>query len=160
MAWKRSVAPFCVGAMAWLLVGCASNGPASTQAATPSAVAVHGLEACQIVDAVYEGNTDRERFHCQETNSDERLNGEWESWIITEETGGGLGSWTGEFVMTNPGGTWRGQGTGTTTGIPASPMNLGLVVWVGEDGYAGLTYHEFVHGSNGRLETAGWIEPT
>jgi hypothetical protein len=157
-------------ALAVVLVAACSTGsttrpspttPAqASSATTDSTVAVHGTEVCRIVDAVYEGNTDRERFHCQEVTSDARLNGEWETWIVTEETGGGLGAWTGNLVMTNAGGTWQGAASGTTTGMPTNPMNLGQIVWVGEAGYAGLTYHEFVSGSNGRLVSAGWIEPS
>ncbi len=137
--------------------------PAASRAsasATDTSLAVHGVETCRIVDAVYEGSTDRERFHCQESSSDPRLDGEWETWFITEETGGGLGAWTGDLVMTNAGGTWRGTASGTTTGMPGNPTNLGQIVWVGEGGYAGLTYHELVYGPNGRLVTAGWIEPS
>ncbi len=159
-----------VGLIAALALAACSGGAAPTTSPTAnvqpsptaadSTVAVHGVEDCQIIDAVYEGTTDRERFHCQETTSDARLNGEWETWYVTEETGGGLGTWTGELVMTNSGGTWRGKASGTTTGIPGNPVNLGLVVWVGEGGYSGLTYHEFVYGSNDRLDTAGWVEPS
>lgn len=101
----------------------------------------------------------QERFHCQESNSDARLAGEWDAWVLTSETGGGVGTWTAEIVMTNPGGTWRGAASGTVTGMPGNPVNLGVIDWTGEGGYAGLAYHELVHGSNGRLETAGWVEP-
>ena len=109
---------------------------------------------------MYEGTIDREQFRCAERTSDVRADGEWEAWIVTTETGGGLGWWTGDLVMTKDAGTWRGVATGTTSGIPDNPKNLGEVVWTGEGGYAGLIYHELVHGSNGRLDTAGWIEPT
>lgn len=121
---------------------------------------MHGTEDCQIVDATDEGNLDRETFHCVETTSDARLNGEWEALIVTTETGGGLGYWTVDLLMTNSGGTWRGKASGTTSGMPYSPTNLGMIVWVGEGGYAGLTYHEFFNGSNERADTAGWVEPT
>lgn len=142
------------------LAGCAAGSPATEPSPTQGATAVHGHEDCQIVDASYEGNTDRERFHCVETTSDARLNGEWEALIVTTETGGGLGYWTVDLVMTNPGGTWRGTASGTTSGMPNNPTNLGVIVWVGEGGYAGLTYHELFSGSNARADTAGWVEPT
>ena len=137
----------------------AASPPASPIVASDT-VAVHGIEVCRIVEAVYEGTEDRETFHCTEATSDPRLNGEWETLVVTHETGGGLGAWSGDLVMENAGGTWRGKASGTTTGIGAHPVNLGVVVWTGEGGYAGLTYHEFVYGSNGRLVTAGWVEPT
>ena len=152
-----------------LLAGCTSAKPMPSTAAgslgaepspTQGAAAVHGHEDCQIVDASYEANIDRETFHCVETTSDVRLNGEWEALIVTTETGGGLGYWTVDLVMTNPGGTWRGTASGTTSGMPNNPTNLGVIVWVGEGGYAGLTYHELFSGSNARADTAGWVEPT
>lgn len=156
-----------VGVACCVLAGCSpgsSAAPASPSAAPPSPtiqepVAVHGVEECEIVDSDYSGNPLREKFHCHEVNGDARLVGEWESWILTTETGGGLGSWTGDLVMVNTGGTWQGAATGTTSGMPYQPVNLGIVVWTGQGGYAGLTYHEFVYGSNGRLDTAGWVEP-
>ncbi len=164
---RRKVLPgrLLLSSVVLVLAGCGSAATASSwagaQASPTSAdatLAVHGTEVCQIVDAVYEGTTDRETFHCAEVNSDPRLNGQWESLILTEETGGGLGAWTGELVMTSAGGTWRGKASGTTTGIGASPTNLGVIVWAGEGGCAGMTYHEFVYGGNGALDTAGWVE--
>ena len=140
--------------------------PSSTAGGQPSlagsaaqSLAVYGTEACRIVESDYTADPLRERFHCQEINSDTRLAGQWDTWILTHQTGGGVGTWTAEFVMTNSGGTWRGTGAGTVTGMPTSPTNLGLVEWVGQGGYVGLVYHEFIHGSNTGLVTAGWVEP-
>ncbi len=128
--------------------------------AVAAVVAVHGSEDCEIVKASY-GDTTRETFRCVETTPDPRLNGTWEAVVVTVDTGGGVGMWTAEPVLTNRDGTWRGTASGTVTGMDrGDPRNLGVLEWVGEGGYAGLTYHEFISGPNGKLETAGWIEPT
>jgi hypothetical protein len=153
------------------VVGCSGDAGASasgtppppivTASASPSPVAktpVAGEEQCTIVDAVYEGNVDRERFACTERSSDPRVEGTWESWVVTTETGGGLGWWAAELMMSNSLGTWRGTASGMTRGMPTAPWNIGEIIWTGEGGHAGLIYHELFAGSNGRLVTAGWIE--
>jgi len=137
--------------------------PSASPAPAPSPPrpegATHGVETCDIVDASYDGNVDREGFRCVELTNDPRVNGTWEAWIVTTETGDGLGSWKGDLVMTNTGGIWRGTASGAVTGIPNSPTNYSEVVWKGEGDYAGLVYHELIHGTNSKIDVAGWIEP-
>jgi hypothetical protein len=157
-----------VGLMTGILLAACSGGatpsPSGTPAPTPSPApvesAVHGVGTCTIANTVVDGNIISEQFRCTEETSDPRVDGSWEAWIVTTETGGGLGWYDFEPVMTNGGGTWRGTGFGLLTGMPTDPINYGETVWVGEDGYAGLTYHELFAGGNARQVTAGWIEPT
>jgi hypothetical protein len=150
-----------------LLVACAGGtatptaSPAAAQSAlaspSPAKVAVYGSNTCTIVESSYSSTLDTEKFRCIERMSDPRVSGEWEA-LITTSVQGALGSWTGDIVLTNAGGTWRGMATGALAGIP-SPINYGEVVYTGEGGYAGLTYHVFLAGPNGSQLEAGWIGP-
>ena len=70
-------------------------------------------------------------------------------------------------MLTNDGGTWRGnsQGVVDLDGVlpfakGVVPFNYGEGHYVGEDGYAGLEYHYYVTGSNEEAGAAGWIVST
>jgi hypothetical protein len=98
--------------------------------------------------------------------NDERLNGTMDADFTTtvEPATSPAMHWTGTLRIANADGTWRGQGRGAVVAWPdvdGTPlMNYGVDTYVGEGGYAGLTYHEFAVGGDASADITGWIEPS
>jgi hypothetical protein len=102
-----------------------------------------------------------EHWTCTVQMSDERVSGTEELEFVSR-----VDDWTdkaiptsGEGVLINDGGTWRGSGTAVFKPEGGSPVNYGEMTYLGEGGYAGLRYRYFYYGTNAGAEYAGWIEP-
>lgn len=101
-----------------------------------------------------------ETFTCDTVMSDPRASGREvlhieTTWIEPEDV---TGTWTGEGILTNDGGSW----TGNTEGVvgPWANYNKGEVFYVGQGAYESLTLHLLAAGTNERMWYAGWIEPS
>jgi hypothetical protein len=146
----------------FLLAGCGDDS--STTSSEPTAVA-GGTVACDYLALPVEEDNGAdvltERWICTVEMSDERVSGTEELEFITR-----VDDWTdraiptsGEGVLSNDVGSWRGSGTAVFKPEGGSPINYGEMTYLGEGDYAGLRYRYFYYGTNNGAEYAGWIEP-
>ncbi|MGZ6269957.1 MAG: hypothetical protein ACXWMU_05250 [Candidatus Limnocylindrales bacterium] len=178
----RTIAAICL--MLVLSSGCSAAGSTSNNAPSPSPTTsptvaspspspsngaltlIKGTGACQVTsfkEQVVAGNdVILEHFSCQNVMNDPRVNGPMEADFTTtfEPNGATAAHWVGSLTITNPGGSWHGQGHGAVVMAPdGSPTNYGVDVYDGTGGYAGLVYHEFIAGGDASADLTGWIEP-
>jgi hypothetical protein len=151
-----------------LVVACSSAG----QSASPSPPGITTVRSMGGISCTFStiSNTTVgtnvvvvEHFKCDYVMSDSRLSGDFAGdFTTTFEPGEATAArWEGSnLTITNSGGSWQGTGRGALVQWAednGQPTNYGHDTYVGAGGYAGLTYTEFVSGSNSELDISGWI---
>ncbi|MGZ6341367.1 MAG: hypothetical protein ACXWMX_05925, partial [Candidatus Limnocylindrales bacterium] len=154
-----------------LLSGCSAAGstsgpsPSASPTASPTVASpspsngpltlIKGTGTCQVTSfkeqTVAGNDVIAEHFSCHNVMNDPRVNGPMEADFTTtfEPIGAAAAHWVGSLTITNPGGSWHGQGHGAVVMAPdGSPTNYGVDLYDGAGGYAGLAYHEFIAGGD------------
>lgn len=94
-------------------------------------------------------------YRCEGETSDPRVSGTAEVAVIFEQRPPGTEMW-GSFVLTNDGGTWRGDWTGE---IDSESFHVVDGVLLGEGDYDGLQYDTRWEGVIYPWDVTGTIEP-
>ena len=147
------------------LSGCGEEEAPVVSSTHGSKVAVVGTTDCERhvdSDEYLDDGSEvmRETFECDLAMSDPRASGH-EVWhIVTtfRDPSDVLARWTGKGTLTNDQGTWTATGGGIID-LTSDGYNQGQQVYVGNDGYEGLTMRVLISGTNANMTYAGWIEP-
>lgn len=147
------------------LSGCGKDETSLASSTHGSKVAVVGTTDCEVQvdsDEYLDDGSEvmRETFECDLAMSDPRASGH-EVWhIVTRfrKPSDVLARWTGKGTLTNDRGTWIATGAGIID-LASDGYNQGKQVYVGNDGYEGLTMHVLISGTNANMTYAGWIQP-
>jgi hypothetical protein len=149
--------------------------PSTSTAAVTGPTAVAGTSSCtsgsdseRFVDGVAQTTMP---FHCVIQMSDPRVTGREDFTLVVRQLDAAVGAtWTAtDVVLTSPGGTWRGEGSGVVDyrpSLPAAPglteLQIGRLDLVGEGAYQGLEFHCYIagtsDGANQGYDTVGWID--
>jgi len=125
---------------------------------TAETVEVTGTGEC-VVD-------EDDNYTCTDVMSDDRVSGTEEFHLpditYTDDGDTTVGTWTTDVVLTNDGGTWNGQMTGSTSWSTTNPEHQHVVdtEFTGTGDYDGLVYHEHIEFIDFPAQITGTIEST
>lgn len=161
-----------------LVAGCGLAGSAASPSASPlpspfadrvnvSGAATCGLTTIRTTETTPSLETQTATLHCTYEMSDARVSGSEDAqltmhWVTSLDNEVDYYLVEGD-VLTNDGGTWRGSGWGSEyTDVSGALYTGGFARYLGEDGYAGLSYRIMLARETGPGQpyiVAGWIEP-